>query len=70
VPRLPEMTDAVVTPEVLRWYVENDVPQAFRGLHPKVLREAQKRAEGDWRRVVTDGDGTLVVYNHPQWQPE
>ena len=61
---------ASVIADAAVWYVENRVPVAFRSLPPKVLREAYRLADGDWRRCVTDDDGQIVVYNRPMWIPE
>lgn len=61
---------AAVTADAAQWYTENRVPVAFRHLPPKVVREAYRLADGDWRRCVTDDDGQIVVYNQPMWTPE
>lgn len=51
------------------WYDKRRVPEAFRNQPKKVLDTVEKLCENDWRRVVLDTDGSLVVYNSPQWEP-
>lgn len=56
--------------DAVRWYADNSVPNAFRGLNPMVLAEARLLCGGDWSRCVIDDDGSVTVYNHAMWTPE
>lgn len=59
--------DQRVVEQAAAWYPDNPVPEPFRGIDPAVVRRAAGLSAGDWRRCLTDGDGTIVVCKHPVW---
>lgn len=61
--------DARIVGEAAAWYQDNlhHIPEPFRQLEPAVLRRAVGLCRGDWRRCITDGDGTVIVCKHPVW---
>ena len=60
-----------ITRDAQRWYDENDVPAAFRRLHPLVLARARLLSDGDWHRCVVDPGGqSVVVHNYRVWDWE
>lgn len=67
---LTEVTDAMLE-RAAKWYLENDVPPAFRKLDPRVLRTAKKLADGDWHRCTINDKqpDSITVHNHPVWGP-
>jgi hypothetical protein len=50
-----------------KWYQEHQIPQAFQDHHPMVLVAVERISGGDWRRCVTDDDGSITVYNYRVW---
>ena len=71
-PTVREITSLAETiaSDLAKWYEDNSVPCAFRPLSPLVVARAAILCEGDWRRCVTDGDGSLIVYDKPHWEPD
>lgn len=67
--RVGDVVDAAeqIARDAARWYADNEVPQAFRGLHPRVLATVRRLSGGDWQRCVVDIDGSVVVHNSRQW---
>lgn len=55
--------------EAVDWYIQTRVPRRFVGAHPLVLARAKAIAGGNWQRCVLDEDGSITIYNHPQWTP-
>lgn len=44
-----------------------ELPAPFRKCPEPVLRHALLLAGGNPRRMTTDGDGTVIVWNGPVW---
>jgi hypothetical protein len=43
-----------------------EVPEAFRDVHPSVLKRALRQADGVWTRLEVI-DGEIIVHNRPVW---
>ena len=56
-----------VTDRAVKWYADNGVPKAFRNVDPVILKEVIRLNGGDWRRCITDGDGSVIVCRNVQW---
>ena len=48
-------------------YDPDRVPDAFAAMPAAMLTWAWGASGGNWRRCVTDPDGSLTVLNHPAW---
>lgn len=49
------------------WYRTHDVPEAFRKIHPDVLKVAKRISGGVWGRCATDDGASIIVYNYAVW---
>lgn len=63
--RLSEQIQA----DAVAFYQSARVPRAFRRAAPMILARAAIECGGDWTRCVIDDDGSITVYNRPQWEP-
>jgi len=61
-----QLADDVIR-DAVKWYQDNPIPQAFRDLHPAVLRTVTRISGGDWQRCVRNEDGSVTVHNTRRW---
>lgn len=45
----------------------DDLPKILKDLEPRVLERALELAGGEKRRLTTDGDGSVIVWNYRVW---
>lgn len=45
----------------------DDMPKPLKEVDPQVLERALELAGGEKRRLTTDGDGTIIVWNYLVW---
>lgn len=51
--------------DLAAWY--RQVPDAWKGIDPRVIETALRLARGNAHRITTDDKRTLVIHNWPVW---